>query len=64
MNSLTSLNGLTQASDLLSAQSYGSYDGYGCCDNGVDFASLLALLAGNFQSHKSRFMKCFFPVAE
>ena len=33
--------------DLLQAESYGSYSSsYGCCDTGVDPATLLALIAG------------------
>ena len=33
--------------DLLQAESYGSYSSsYGCCDTGVDAATLLALIAG------------------
>ena len=55
-NILMALLSVKRTSDLLASQSFGghhgSYSSYGCCDEGVDPATLIALLTGKkCQSH-------------
>ena len=49
-NILMALVSVQRTSDLLASQSFGghhgSYSSYGCCDEGVDPATLIALLTG------------------